>query len=116
MNIFHYKGYMGSIEPDPKNKVLFGKLLHINDLVTYEAVNMTELEDEFKKAVTDYLSTCKALKREPLRPFKGSLNIRIGSDLHKKAALEATLKGLSVNEFIKVAVQHEVENRPAQNI
>jgi predicted HicB family RNase H-like nuclease len=109
MNIFRYKGFIGSIEASAEDKVLYGKLLYITHLVTYEAGSIIELETEFKNAVNDYLLTCKQLKREPMKPFKGSLNVRIGSELHKEAALHAAMQGVSVNEFIKIAVQSQIQ-------
>lgn len=57
MNVFHYKDFIGSIEADPESKCFHGKLLYINDLVTYEAENIPNLEIEFKKAIKDYLLT-----------------------------------------------------------
>jgi len=117
MNILRHKGFIGSTEIDSEDKCLHGKLLYITDLVTYEASTVSKLEAEFKKAVNDYLATCKELNREPLKPFKGSLNIRIGSELHKDAAFHATQDGLTLNEFIKLAVYNQIqaeENRVSQ--
>lgn len=109
MNIFRYKGFIGSIEADSEDKVLHGKLLYITDLVTYEADTIPELEIEFKNSVDEYLATCKLLNREPMKPFKGSLNIRIGAELHKEAALHAATHGVSINEFIKLAVENKIQ-------
>lgn len=109
MNVFRYKGFIGSIEADVEDKILHGKLLYITDLVTYEATSISHLETEFKKAVSDYLETCKQLQREPMKPFKGSLNVRIGPELHKEAALQAALQGMSINEFIKTAVESKID-------
>jgi predicted HicB family RNase H-like nuclease len=109
MNFFHYKGYIGSIEASVEDKVLHGELLYIRDLVTYEATTVAELEIEFKNSVDDYLQTCQELNREPMKPFKGSLNVRIGPELHKEAARHAAMHGISINEFIKIAVQSQIQ-------
>ncbi|CAN5455553.1 type II toxin-antitoxin system HicB family antitoxin [soil metagenome] len=109
MTMFHYKSFIGSIEVDPQQKCLHGKLLYSNDLITYEAETVVELEAEFKAAVDDYLLTCHKLNREPLKPFKGSLNIRIGARLHREAALHAAIDGISLNDYIKTAVQSQIQ-------
>ncbi len=109
MSVFRHKGFIGSIEADPENKCLYGKLLYVNDLITYEATTVAKLEVEFKKAISDYLETCKSLNREPMKPFKGSLNVRIGPDLHKEAASHATINGVTLNEYIKSAVQKQIK-------
>ena len=56
-----YKGYTGSIEYDVEDKIHYGKVLFTNKnhLVNYEAENIVELEEEFHKAVDDYLEFCK---------------------------------------------------------
>lgn len=106
--VFKYKNFIGSIEVSTQDKCLHGSVLYINDLVTYEAKTVDALEKEFKKAVDDYLKTCKKLGREPSRSFNGTLNVRIGSDLHKKTAEYAALYDISINEYIKNAVQNQV--------
>ena len=113
MNVIRYKGFLGSIEASPEDKCLYGKLLYIDDLVTYEANTIAELETEFKNSVDDYCDTCKKVGKEPMKPFKGSLNVRIGQKLHKEVALHAASSGISLNEYIKLAVKNQVqvENR-----
>ena len=115
MNVFRYKNFIGSIEVSTDDKCLYGKLLYINDLVTYEAKTILQLEKEFKHAVDDYLKTCKELNREPLKPFKGSLNVRIGANLHKETAVHAAVNGVSINEYIKHAVQKQIRREDSRS-
>lgn len=115
-NLLKYKGFIGSTNISTEDKCLYGKLLYVNDLVTYEAKTISDLEKEFRKSVNDYIKTCDELGREPAKPFKGTLNVRIGGELHKEAALYATLHGVSINEYIKnaiknlVAIEHNKSN------
>ena len=108
VNILKYKGFIGSIEVSLDDKCLYGKLLYVNDLVTYEAKIISELEKEFRKAVDDYLETCEKLGREPSKPFNGTLNVRIGGELHKETAYYAALHGVSINKYIADAVKKQV--------
>ncbi len=57
MDILKYKGYEGTSELDMEQKVCRGKILFINDLVTYKAESPKELHQEFESAVDDYLET-----------------------------------------------------------
>lgn len=69
-----------------------------------------KLIQHLKNAVNDYIESCAIRQLEPEKPFKGSLNIRIGRELHEKAALVAKEIGCSsLNEFIKQALDHEVK-------
>ena len=77
MDILKYKDYEGSAELDMACGVCRGKVLFIDDLVTYESASPTELQKEFVAAVDDYLETCLSLGKEPLRPFRGLFNVRV---------------------------------------
>lgn len=104
MTTFSYKNYYGTIETDEKNLILHGKILFINDLVTYEADSMPQLKIEFETAVDDYLETCKEIGKQPDKAFSGSFNIRISPELHKKLSLYAVENKISLNESVTIAV------------
>ena len=115
-NILEHKGYIGSVEFNADDKVFFGKILGIKDLVTFEGESVSELEQSFHDMIEDYLQTCKRLKKEPEKTYKGSFNIRIPSEMHKQAAIIASRKNISLNNFIKFAlgwvITHEKEIEP----
>ena len=52
--------------------------------------------------------TCKKNKTVPEKPFKGSFNIRIDPELHKKAVIIANKQGISLNKFIEHAVRNMI--------
>lgn len=106
-NYLQYKGYLGSYKISLEDEVFFGKVEFIKDLVSYEGTNASELKAAFEEAVDDYLISCKAQNKKPDHPFKGSLNIRIGEELHRKVALSLK-NGQSINSFIKNAVEKAV--------
>jgi predicted HicB family RNase H-like nuclease len=110
MNCFNYKGYQGSIETSIKDRCLFGKILNITDLILYEGQTLDELEADFKESVKDYLKTCAEVGIEPKKPFKGSFNVRIGEELHEKAAKRANEIGKSLNDYIKDVVKKDTES------
>ena len=107
MTYLSYKGYKGTIEPQVDTGNLYGKLAFIRDLVTYEATTLTELEAEFKASVDGYLEDCAEVGKFPDTPFKGSLNIRIGEELHRKVATVDS--GLTLNAFICSAIREKLE-------
>jgi len=114
-NVLEYNGYSGSIEVSVEDHCLHGKILFITDLVTYEAATVSDLETAFIEAVDDYFLTCKEIGKEPQRPFKGSFNVRINPELHRKAALEANKENISLNELASKAITAYV-NKPSQPI
>ncbi|MEI7867997.1 MAG: type II toxin-antitoxin system HicB family antitoxin [Candidatus Methylumidiphilus sp.] len=66
---FQYKGYFGSEEVNVVDNILYGKLLFINDIVTYVADSPEKLKVAFEEAVDDYLQTCAELGDEPNAPY-----------------------------------------------
>lgn len=99
MNILDYKGYEGTAEIDISRGVCRGKILFINDLVTYESDTITGLKREFEAAVDDYLLTCETLNKEPQRPCKGLFNVRVPPAIHRAATLRAIADGVTLNEI-----------------
>ena len=73
-NYLKYKDYFGSVEFNSTDNILYGSIIGINDLVTYEATFVEELKKEFIESVEDYLETCKSLGKEPNKFFKGIFN------------------------------------------
>lgn len=109
-NTLKYKDFIASVEFSFEDNVLHGKLEGITDLVTFEANNVTDLKKSFKEAVDDYLDFCKEVGKEPMKPFKGSFNVRIGKTLHKKAFQMATAKQMSLNQFVQHAIEKEIDD------
>lgn len=101
----HYKGYDGSVEYSAEDRLLHGSLLGIGDTVTYEGTDVNGLDENFRAAVDEYLAFCETEGKTPDRPFKGSFNVRVGADLHKRAALYAEERKLKLNSVISQALE-----------
>ena len=112
-NLLIYNGYTGSVDYGAEDEVFHGKIEFITDTVLYEGVSVEELKRNFQEAVDDYIETCMEIGKEPQKPFKGRILTRINPELHKKAALIALQKRISLNRFVETAIEHEIqlENR-----
>ena len=104
-DMMHYKGYYGSVHYSDEDQVFFGKVEYIRSLVNYEGTDVKSLTHAFEGAVDDYLELCQDESIEPDRPFRGSFNVRTGSDLHRKASLYAKEKGLNLNKVVSEALE-----------
>jgi len=107
-NTMNFKGYHGSVEISPEDNILFGKVLFISPLINYEAETAKALDAAFREAIEGYLGSCDEQGIPPEKPCKGSLNVRLGHDLHLAASIAAVNASTSTNEFIKRAVQQQV--------
>lgn len=108
MNTLKYKGYIGSVAFSEKDNVFFGKIEGIDGLVNFEGESVKELTDAFHQAVEDYIEYCKEEGLEPHKSYSGSLNIRLSPEVHSKIAILAKQAGISINAFIKLAVEKQV--------
>jgi predicted HicB family RNase H-like nuclease len=109
-NILTYKGYTGSVEYSSEDEVFYGKIEFITDTVLYEGRSVEELKKNFQEAVDDYIEACTEIGKEPQKPFKGRILTRINPELHKKAALIALQRRISLNKFVETAIEHEIES------
>lgn len=88
--------------------MLFGKVLGVKGLISYEGKTGKELEQDFIEAIEEYVSTCKENGITPEKPFKGSFYVRISTELHKKAALLAMEDKMSLNNFVAESTRKRV--------
>ena len=111
MKNLEYKGYTGSIEYSKEDGLFYGKLLGIKSLISYEGKTGPQLEKDFIAAVDDYITDCKELGVSIEKPFKGSFNVRIPSELHRDAALKAMELNTSLNGFVSESIRARLLQR-----
>lgn len=58
---FTYKKYFGSIAFDTEEKLYFGKIDGISDLVLFDGDTIEEIKSTFKEAVEDYIKVRKEI-------------------------------------------------------
>lgn len=109
-DLLTYKGYFGSARYSAADEVFYGKLEGIDDLVNYEGASVKELIKVFREAVEDYLETCQQIGKEPNKTYKGSFNVRIPAEMHREAAIHAASKDISLNDFVKTAIEAALRN------
>jgi len=107
-NCLHYKDYMGSIEFSEEDRVFHGKVTGIKALISFEGDSVSLIIEDFRNAVDEYLDFCAENGIEPEKPYKGSFNVRVSSELHRRAALAASAKGVSLNAFVEEALEQSV--------
>ena len=108
--VLKYKNYIGSVEYDLTDKFLFGKILFIDDLVTYEGNTIEDLEKAFHDMVDDYLETCKEIGKEPQKGYSGNFNIRTTPEIHQTLVEIAKMKNVSLNKLIVTIFNNFIED------
>ena len=108
-----YNGYFGSVHYNDDDKVFYGKLEFIRALVSYEGTDVASLRAAFEEAVDAYLEFCKKTGKQPEKPFKGSFNLRLDPELHKRLVSSAMSEGKTLNTFVKDLLQRAVSETRA---
>ena len=108
-NTMSYKGYSGSVEFSDEDSVFFGRIIGINDRITYEGIDVKSLRNDFESAVEEYLETCSQLGKEPEKTYRGTFNIRIDPSLHKQLALFSVSNGKTLNATVEEAIQSYIK-------
>lgn len=106
-DLLSYKGLYGSVHFSAEDSIFYGKLEMIGDLVTFEGKNVDELKKAFIEAVEDYLAICKETGKKPLKPFKGTFNVRIPPQVHHETYEAALRRGMSLNQYVQKAIEDE---------
>ena len=108
-NMLEYKGFYGSVEYSMEDECFFGRILGITDLVTFEGDSIASLKKVFHEMVDDYIIDCETTgKKVSVEKYDGIFNVIISPELHKEAALIASKRGISLNDFVKKAIVDEL--------
>ena len=103
-SLLSYKNYNGTVEYSKEDNCLFGKVVGIKSLLSYEGDSVKELEQDFKNVIDAYLEDCEKRNIEPEQPYKGTFNVRISPELHRNIAVYAIEHGKSLNAVVEEAI------------
>ena len=104
-NTMKYKDYSGSVEYSDEDGVFFGRIIGINDRITFDGDNVKSLRTNFEDAVDGYLEVCSQIGKEPDRAYKGTFNVRIAPELHRDLAVYSVSHGKTLNSTVEDAIR-----------
>ena len=106
--MIEYKGYLGIFDFDAEIDSFHGVVVNTNDVITFYGSSVAELRKEMKRSVEEYLEFCREQGRVPEKPFSGRLMIRTNPDLHRRIALEAARRRMSMNAYVQEILEEAV--------
>ena len=107
-NLLSYHNYNGTVEYSKEDGCLFGKVIGIKSLLSYEGNSVKELEQDFQEVIDAYLNDCMERNIEPEQPYKGTFNVRISPELHRNIAVYAMEHGKTLNAAVEEAIGNMV--------
>lgn len=105
-DILKYKDFVATLHFSQEDEIFYGKILGIDDSVTFEGDSVNSLGKAFRDAVEEYIETCKEIGKDPLKSYKGSFNVRIKPEYHKQAAYASMQLGISLNQFVERSLEN----------
>jgi predicted HicB family RNase H-like nuclease len=99
INTMTYKGFTGRVEYDPRDDVFVGRVLGIEDRITFHGSTVAKLRREFRAAINHYLADCAARGRRAQKPYSGKILLRVSPEVHARAATTAEAQGKSLNQW-----------------
>ena len=108
-NILRYKNFVATVKYSEEDEAFIGRIEGINAVVSFEGQSVSALKKAFKEAVESYVAVCERKNiSEIQKSYSGTFNVRINSDLHRRAAITAKLHGSTLNAFVKEAIEKYV--------
>lgn len=110
-SMMEYKGYRASVDYDAEDNIFVGEVFGITDSLNFHGTSVIELNEMFKQCIDNYLDLCEKIGKNPDKEFKGTFNVRIPPEMHKKAALEAAKQKITLNQYVMNAINQSFEER-----
>jgi predicted HicB family RNase H-like nuclease len=99
MNAMTYKVYVARVEYDARDEIFVGRVLGIEDRITFHGATVATLRRNFRAAIDHYLADCVARGRAPQKPYSGKILLRVAPEVHARAAMTAEAQGKSLNQW-----------------
>lgn len=98
-NIMTHRGYTASLQFDPDDNILVGRVLNIDDIVTFHGESVASFKAAFHEAIDDYVAACEKMRQAPEKPASGRLMLRVDPVVHAAALKAAAHTGQSLNRW-----------------
>jgi predicted HicB family RNase H-like nuclease len=103
-----YKGYTGLVELEEGSDVLFGRVIGLRDVITFQGESVAEVTQAFHDSVDDYLEFCAERGESPEKPYSGQFVLRLNPQLHRELANLAQARSTSLNALIENILEKNV--------
>ncbi|WP_057972177.1 type II toxin-antitoxin system HicB family antitoxin [Lysobacter antibioticus] len=108
-NVMKFGNYFATVSYDPEIEMFRGEFVSLNGGADFYAASVRELRAEGQASLDAFLAICKERKISPHKAFSGKLQLRLKKATHERATIAAAARGVSLNNLIEEAVEHELE-------
>jgi len=117
INTLSYRGYTASMTFDVEDKIIVGRVLDVDDIISFHGESVGDFESSFHRVVDDYVAACEQLGSPPEKPASGKLMLRVAPAVHAAALKAAARSGISLNKWAEQALSaatHLANSSPSE--
>ena len=104
-SMMEYCGYRAVISYDQEDDMFVGEVLGLKDSLNFCGNTVKELHESFCQSIDNYIELCKEKGKNPEKEYKGTFNVRISPELHKRLSEEAKFNNITLNQHINLILQ-----------
>ena len=113
-NTMSYRGYTASMTFDAEDKIIVGRVMDVDDIISFHGGSIGEFESNFHMVVDDYITACESPGGAPEKPASGKLMLRVAPTVHAAALKAAARSGVSLNKWAERALSAASRKGAAQ--
>ena len=99
MNHMTYRGYTARMNFDADDKIIVGRVIDIDDIVTFHGHSVAEFEAAINAAVEGYMLAGEQLAQAADKPASGRMMLRVNPAVHAAAVKASARSGQSLNKW-----------------
>jgi predicted HicB family RNase H-like nuclease len=99
--MMQYKGYTGVFEVDVEAEILYGRVIGLRDMITFQGTTVAETRQAFEESVDDYLNWCAERGKPPEKSYSGKILVRLKPETHRALARIAEVQRKSLNSIVE---------------
>ena len=99
MNTLTYRGYTAHLEFDTDDMIIVGRVVDIDDIITFHGASVPEFESAFHGAIDGYVLACEQLGQTADKPASGRMMLRVNPTVHAAAVKASARSGQSLNKW-----------------
>ena len=99
MNHMTYRNYTARMDFDIEDKIIVGRVIDIDDIITFHGSSVAEFEAALNSAVDSYILACDQLGQAADKPASGRMILRVNPAVHAAAVKASARSGESLNKW-----------------
>jgi predicted HicB family RNase H-like nuclease len=106
--MMRYEGYLGAIEVDEEDGILFGRTVGLRDVITFQGGTVAEAHKAFQDSVDYYLDLCARGGKSPEKLFSGRFVVRLRPETHRALVQTIEAQRISLNALVEKILRKSV--------